>query len=114
MPLSVMEEVLLWSTAVATAVITAYLAKRTAEGEGMMGYGYNFFLLTVLVGMPAAALGYLYQPGYIGAFWAVWINMAFMTVGLIPLMYGFMTGLTDYSGRSRYTNVKLGSVVLNN
>ena len=108
MPLSVMEEVLLWSTAVATAVITAYLAKRTAEGEGIMGYGYNFFLLTVLVGMPAAALGYLYQPGYIGAFWAVWINMAFMTVGLIPLMYGFMTGLTDYSGRSRYTNVKLG------
>jgi|GEM_PF-868589 len=108
MPLSVMEEVLLWSTAVATAVITAYLAKRTAEGEGMMGYGYNFFLLTVLVGMPAAALGYLYQPGYIGAFWAVWINMAFMTVGLIPLMYGFMTGLTDYSGKSRYTGEKLG------
>src|SRR5579884_587291 len=96
MPLSFIEEVLLWGTAVATAVITAYLAKRTAEGEGIMGYGYNFFLLTVLVGMPAAALGYLYQPGYIGAFWAVWINMA------------FMTGLTDYSGKSRYNGVKLG------
>ncbi|MEM3637458.1 MAG: cytochrome c oxidase assembly protein [Conexivisphaerales archaeon] len=108
MPLSLPELALLWATAVATAVITAYLAKRTAEGEGIMGYGYNFFLLTVLVGMPAAALGYLYQPGYIGAFWAVWINMAFMTVGLIPLMYGFMIGLTDYSGKSKYATTKLG------
>lgn len=109
MPLSFPELALLWIAAVATAVVTAYLAKRTAEAKGLMGYGYNFFLLTVLVGMPAAALGYLYQPGYIGAFWAVWINMAFMTIGLVPLMYGFMLGLTDYSGRSKYESMKLGS-----
>lgn len=109
MSLTPLDEAILWAIAVSTAYITAILAKKLTEAEGMMQFGYSFFLLTVLAGMPAAALGYLYVPNFIGAFWAVWINMGFMAVGLIPMIYGFMLGLSDYSGANRYSKIRLGS-----
>lgn len=109
MSLSLLDEAILWAIAVGTAYVTAVLAKKLTEAEGLMQFGYSFFLLTVLAGMPAAALGYLYVPNFIGAFWAVWINMGFMTVGLIPMIYGFMLGFSDYSGANRYSKIRLGS-----
>lgn len=86
------ELALLWLTAVAMAIFTAWLVKKGSEVETLNDASILLFLLVMMASMFASTVYYLYYPGFLSAILLVILNMVIMGVALVPVLAAWLLG----------------------
>ena len=82
----------LWLVAGSMAVFTAWLLKRGAAMKTVTDAGVVMFLLAMMASMFVSAVVYLYYPSFVALYVLVALNMAAMSIGIIPIFIVFAKG----------------------
>ena len=81
---------LLWGTAVAMAVVTAWLVKKASRVTTLYDGSVMLFLLTMMVVMFVSAVYYIYAPSITTLFVLFAANMVSMSIFLVPIVASLM------------------------
>lgn len=91
----------LWTIALAMAVVTAYLLRWAAEARSRVGAAVVLFLLGMMSAMLLGAGAYLLEPSRSGLVVALWLTTALMSLSVFPVFYVLIRNLPTADGSPR-------------